>query len=344
MAGQRLPHGLLVVLSLRLTDEGGISMLVRQLTMVAVGVLLVVPVSAQEAPQTSWGAPDLQGIWDFRSITPLERPEDLAEQQFLSEEEAANLEQAAVDRIEELANREAERTEVGGNIGAYNDFWMDRGTNTDDTRRTSLIVDPLNGRLPEKTEAGEARSESAPSSFTDKIYASYTELSNFDRCIMGFNAGPPMTPGAYNNNMQLLQTPDYVAIVTEMVHTARIIPVGDGAASSDAIRQWSGNSRGHWEGDTLVVETEHFNDHEVYANWRSSSKNMKVIERFTRVDTGTLSYEFTVDDQETWTSPWTAQVSMKRNDLPLFEYACHEGNYAMDAMLSGARSDEQGGQ
>ena len=344
MAGQRLPHGVLVVLSLRLTDEGGISMLVRQLTMVAVGVLLVVPVSAQEAPQTSWGAPDLQGIWDFRSITPLERPEDLAEQQFLSEEEAANLEQAAVDRIEELANREAERTEVGGNIGAYNDFWMDRGTNTDDTRRTSLIVDPLNGRLPEKTEAGEARSESAPSSFTDKIYASYTELSNFDRCIMGFNAGPPMTPGAYNNNMQLLQTPDYVAIVTEMVHTARIIPVGDGAASSDAIRQWSGNSRGHWEGDTLVVETEHFNDHEVYANWRSSSKNMKVIERFTRVDTGTLSYEFTVDDQETWTSPWTAQVSMKRNDLPLFEYACHEGNYAMDAMLSGARSDEQGGQ
>ena len=344
MAGQRLPHGVLVVLSLRLTDEGGISMLVRQLTMVAVGVLLVVPVSAQEAPQTSWGAPDLQGIWDFRSITPLERPEDLAEQQFLSEEEAANLEQAAVDRIEELASREAERTEVGGNIGAYNDFWMDRGTNTDDTRRTSLIVDPLNGRLPEKTEAGEARSESAPSSFTDKIYGSYTELSNFDRCIMGFNAGPPMTPGAYNNNMQLLQTPDYVAIVTEMVHTARIIPVGDGAASSDAIRQWSGNSRGHWEGDTLVVETEHFNDHEVYANWRSSSKNMKVIERFTRVDTGTLSYEFTVDDQETWTSPWTAQVSMKRNDLPLFEYACHEGNYSMDAMLSGARSDEQGGQ
>ena len=149
-----------------------------------------------------------------------------------------------------------------------------------------------------------------------------------------------MTPGAYNNNMQLFQTPDYVAIVTEMVHTTRIIPLGDAAGSNDAIRQWSGNSHAHWDGDTLVVETENFNDHDVYANWWSSSKNMKVVERFTRVDDTTLSYEFTVNDTDTWTSPWTAQVSMKRNDLPLFEYACHEGNYSMDAMLSGARSDE----
>ena len=309
-------------------------------SVLTLSLLAVVPVSAQEAPQTSCGAPDLQGIWDFRSITPLERPEDRGDQEFLSEEEAANLEQAAVDRVEELANREAQRTEVGGNIGAYNDFWMDRGTNTDETRRTSLILDPPNGRLPEMTDAGQARRSSAPSSFTDKIYDSYTDLSNFDRCIMGFNAGPPMTPGAYNNNMQLFQTPDYVAIVTEMVHTTRIIPLGDAAGSNDAIRQWSGNSHAHWDGDTLVVETENFNDHDVYANWRSSSKNMKVVERFTRVDDTTLSYEFTVNDTDTWTSPWTAQVSMKRNDLPLFEYACHEGNYSMDAMLSGARSDE----
>ena len=317
------------------------------LSVLTLTLLAIVPVSSQEAPQTSWGTPDLQGVWDFRSITPLERPEDLADQVFLSEEEAANLEQAAVNRIEELANKEAERTEVGGNIGAYNDFWMDRGTNTDDTRRTSLIVDPSNGRLPDMTEAGQARRERAPSSFNDKIYESYTELSSFDRCIMGFNAGPPMTPGAYNNNMQLFQTPEYVAVVTEMVHTVRIIPVGDSAASSDGIRQWSGNSRGHWDGDTFVVETQHFNDHDVYANWRGSSRNMTVVERFTRVDDSTLSYEFTVNDVDTWTSPWTAQVSMKRNDLPLFEYACHEGNYAMDAMLSGARSEEessQGGQ
>ena len=188
-------------------------------------VCVAVPAVGQESVRTSWGAPDLQGVWDFRSITPLERPEDLADQTFLSEEEAANLEQEAVDRIEELQNKEAERTEAGGNIGAYNDFWMDRGTNTDDTRRTSLIVDPAHGRLPDMTEAGQARRESAPSSFNDKIYESYTELSSFDRCIMGFNAGPPMTPGAYNNNMQLFQTPEYVAVVTEMVHTVRIIPV-----------------------------------------------------------------------------------------------------------------------
>ena len=315
-------------------------MLVRQLTMVAVGVLLIVPVSAQEAPQTSWGAPDLQGIWDFRSITPLERPEDLAEQEFLSEEEAADLEQAAVDRIEELANREAERTEVGGNIGAYNDFWMDRGTNTDDSRRTSLITDPANGRIPSTTEAGQVR-RTQVGSFNVEIPTSYTDLSNADRCLIGFNAGPPMTPGAYNNNMQLFQTPEYVAIVTEMVHTARIIPIGDEAGSPNAIRQYSGNSRGRWEGDTLVVETDDFQDEDVYSTWRGSSKDMKLVERFTRVDADTLAYEFTVDDAATWTSPWTAQVSMKRNDLPLFEYACHEGNYSMDAMLSGARSEEQ---
>ena len=157
------------------------------LSVLTLTLLAIVPVSSQEAQQTSWGTPDLQGVWDFRSITPLERPEDLADQVFLSEEEAANLEQAAVNRIEELANKEAERTEVGGNIGAYNDFWMDRGTNTDDTRRTSLIVDPSNGRLPDMTEAGQARRERAPSSFNDKIYESYTELSSFDRCIMGFN-------------------------------------------------------------------------------------------------------------------------------------------------------------
>ena len=317
------------------------------LFVLTLSLLAVTSVSAQEAPQTSWGTPDLQGVWDFRSITPLQRPEDRGEQEFLTEEEAANLEQAAVDRIEELANKEAERTEAGGSIGAYNDFWMDRGTNTDDTRRTSLITDPANGRLPSTTEAGEVR-RTQVGSFNVEIPTSYTDLSNADRCIIGFNAGPPMTPGAYNNNMQFFQTPEYVAIVTEMVHTARIIPIGDKAGSSNAIRQWSGNSRAHWEDETLVIETINFQDQDVYDTWRGSSKDMKLVERFTRVDTDTLSYEFTVDDVATWTSPWTAQVSMKRNDLPLFEYACHEGNYSMDAMLSGARSEErkasQGGQ
>jgi hypothetical protein len=287
-------------------------------------------------------------VWDFRSITPLQRPEDRGDQEFLSEEEAANLEQAATDRNTDFASRPALRTEEGASVdrgvdgapGSYNNFWMDRGTNTDDTRRTSLITDPANGRLPSTTEAGQVR-RTQVGSFNVEIPTSYTDLSNADRCIIGFNAGPPMTPGAYNNNMQLFQTPEYVAIVTEMVHTARIIPIGDEAGSSNGVRQWSGNSRGHWDGDTLVVETDDFQDEDVYSTWRGSSKDMKLVERFTRVDADTLSYEFTVDDAATWTSPWTAQVSMKRNDLPLFEYACHEGNYSMDTMLSGARSEEQ---
>ena len=304
-------------------------------------VAVSAPTMAQEIPETAWGAPDLQGVWDFRTITPLERPEDLGDQEFLTEEEAANLEQEAVDRNERLDNEAAQRTESGGNIGAYNNFWFDRGTNSVGDRRTALIVDPLNGRLPDVTDAGQTRRAGGRGSFSDELPASYTDLSNADRCIMGFNAGPPMTPGAYNNNMQLFQTPEHVAIVTEMVHTARIIPLRKRAEQGDRIRQWSGDSHGYWEGETLVIETDNFNDHNVYNTWRGSTKNMKLVERFTRVDADTLLYEFTVNDLETWTSPWTAQVPMQRNELSLFEYACHEGNYSMEAMLGGARADER---
>ena len=302
-------------------------------------VCLAVPAVGQESLRTDWGTPDLQGVWDFRTITPLQRPEERADQEFLSEEETANLEQEVLDRNERLLNADARRTEAGGSIGAYNNFWMDTGTTS--TGRTSLIIDPENGRFPDMTEAGQARVADSPTSFKDVIYESYTELSNFDRCITGFNAGPPITPAGYNQNMQLFQTENYVAVLTEMVHTTRIIPIDSGAHIDGSIRQWSGDSRAHWDGDTLVVETENFNDHERYFNWRGSSTNMKLVERFRRVDADTLSYEFTVTDPETWVTPWTAEVPMKRNELPLFEYACHEGNYSMEAMLAGARADEQ---
>ena len=302
-------------------------------------VCLAVPAGGQESLRTAWGTPDLQGVWDFRTITPLQRPEERADQEFLSEEETANLEQEVLDRNERLLNAEARRTEAGGSIGAYNNFWMDTGTTS--TGRTSLIIDPPNGRFPDMTEAGQARAAGQPTSFKDVIYESYTELSNFDRCITGFNAGPPITPAGYNQNMQLFQTENYVAVLTEMVHTTRIIPIDSGAHIDGSIRQWSGDSRAHWDGDTLVVETENFNDHERYFNWRGSSTNMKLVERFRRVDADTLSYEFTVTDPETWVAPWTAEVPMQRNELPLFEYACHEGNYSMEAMLAGARADEQ---
>ena len=159
-----------------------------------------------------------------------------------------------------------------------------------------------------------------------------------ERCILGFNAGPPMAPGGYNNNMQLFQTPDTVAIMTEMVNTSRVIPL-DGRPHLDAdVLQWSGDSRGYWEGDTLVVETRNF---DAKRRWRNSSQQMRLVEKFTRVDADTLEYEFTISDPDTWVSAWTANVPLRLNPDPVFEFACHEGNYSMPVMLGGARLEEQ---
>ena len=298
---------------------------------------------AQDVPQTAWGAPDLQGVWDFRTITPLQRPEDLGDKAFLTAEEAAQREQSAVDRATRLWDREARRTEAGGNVGGYNNFWMDQGTNVIGTRRTSLIIDPPNGRLPEVTEAGQARAAANRGSFSSDLPASYTDLSNSDRCLMGFNAGPPITPAAYNQNVQLFQTPDHLVMLTEMVHTVRVIPLDGTPPLVEGLRQLSGDSRGHWEGKTLVVETANF---EARRDWRGSTEGMRLVERFTRVDADTLEYEFTVTDPETWDAPWTVNLPMRRNEFQMFEYACHEGNYSMEAMLGGARADErtEGGQ
>ena len=309
---------------------------------IALAGLLALPMLAlaQEAPETAWGAPDLQGVWDFRTITPLQRPSDLGDKEFLTEEEAAEREARAVQRDQELLERDAQRTEAGGSIGAYNNFWMDRGTRDVGTRRTSLIVDPPNGRLPIATERGQARNAMGRGSFGAYIPASYTALSNADRCMMGFNAGPPITPGGYNQNVQIFQTPDEVVLLTEMVHTVRVIPIDDArpAIHDDRLAQWSGVSRAYWDGDTLVVETTNFDEDR---NWRGTSATMRLVERFTRVDEETLEYEYTVNDPLTWVRPWTVNLPMVKNDLPLFEYACHEGNYSMETMLTGARADEE---
>ena len=312
---------------------------VRPLIFVLAGMLALPALAvAQDTPRTAWGAADLQGVWDFRTITPLQRPEDLGDKAFLTEEEASEREQAAVDRAIRLWNREAQRTEAGGSVGGYNNFWMDQGTRVIGTRRTSLIIDPPNGRMPEMTEAGRARRAAGRGSFSDQIPASYTDLSNADRCLMGFNAGPPITPGGYNQNVQIFQTPDHVVLLTEMVHTVRVVPLDERPALGDRLAQWSGDSRGHWEGDTLIVETANF---DTDRNWRGSSTDVRVVERFTRMDADTLEYEYTVTDPDTWAAPWTVNLPMVRSDLPLFEYACHEGNYAMETMLTGARTDER---
>ena len=305
---------------------------------VVVLLLGAIPATAQDpAPRTTWGQPDLQGVWDFRSITPMQRPEDLAEKEFLTAEEAAELEQNAVDRDVRLWNQGARRTEAGDSVGGYNNFWMDRGLKAVGTRRTSLIVYPPNGRMPALTPAGQERADARREYSREHPADSWVDFSAGVRCVLGFNAGPPFTPSAYNNNMQLFQTPEHVVIVTEMVHTARIVPLDDRPRLDPEVRQWSGDSRGYWEGDTLIIETRNF---AAKRRWRGTTESARLVERLTRVDAQTLNYEFTVTDPETWTSPWTASVPLVLNPEPMFEYACHEGNYSMPLMLAGQRNLE----
>ena len=323
------------------------------LTVGAVAVLVALvssgatPASAQTAAvRTAWGQPDLRGLWDFRTITPLERPDELADQAFLSEEEAANLEQEEADRNLRLLNRPAERTVPSdqvdrrddGSPGFYNNFWLDHGTRAVGTRRTSLIIDPPNGKIPALTRTGQQRADARLAYSNEHPADSWLDRTTSDRCLLGFNAGPPLSPGGYNQNLQIFQTPDHVVLLTEMVHTVRVVPLNGRPPLSDDIRQWSGDARGHWEGATLVVETSNFNDE---TRLRNSTAGVTLVERFTRVDADTLDYEYTVTDPETWTSPWTASIPLRRTDVPMYEYACHEGNHSMYGILAGQRAEDK---
>ncbi len=325
----------------------------RRMTAVSIAVSLVaavavgtVPAQARnDPPRTAWGAPDLGGVWDFRSITPMQRPEDLADQAFLTEEASAELEQRAIDRQNLFLSLPAQRTEAGENVdrrpdggnGSYNHTWLDSGTQAVGTRRTSLIVDPPSGRYPAMTADGEQRTAARAAHRRAQPADSWEDFSTYDRCILGFNAGPPMNPSAYNNNMQLFQTPDHVALVTEMVHTVRVVPLDGRPALDPSLLQWSGDSRGRWEGDTLVIETTNF---DARRQWRSTTGSMRLTERLTRVDAGTLLYQAIVDDPGTWERPWTFEVPMRRLEEDMWEYACHEGHHSMPLMLGGARALE----
>ena len=345
----------------------GVQMSHRVLVSVSAVAVLVALVSLGAAPsaaqttvpRTAWGEPDLQGVWDFRTLTPLQRPEELGDKEFLTEEEAATLEQEAVDRNIRLLDRPAERTTTGGSVdrrtdgtpGFYNNFWLDQGTTIVGTRRTSLIVDPPNGRLPLLTAKAERRAASPEAqriadARRGRVPAvSWEDLDPGDRCIQHGKAGPPINPGGYNNNIQLFQASGYVAILNEQIHDVRVIPLDGRPHLGPQIRQWMGDSRGHWEGQTLVIETTNFNGrHEqVGRPALSSGEHLSLIERFTRVDAETLLYEYTVTDPVTWVRPWTAQLPMKKNPDPLYEFACHEGNYSMSVRLAGARAMEKGG-
>ncbi len=310
---------------------------VVMLTAIAVSAPLVA--GGQPPPRTSWGDPDLQGIWTGSTLTPLERPRDLAGKTYLTVEEAAEQERRADQR------RFVERAPRDGDPGTYNQIWFDPGTRIVPDRRTALIVDPPDGRIP-YTAAMAERGRLQADYRVNGARRSWVDVDTGERCLTD---GVPMFWLGYNPNHQIVQTPDHVVIVHEMFRDRRIIPI-DGRAHG-AIPQWNGDMRGHWDGVTLVVESTHFVDRRGdrwAATWRMPTDTMHLVERFTRVGVDTLEYEFTLTDPAKFTRPWSARIPLTTNQAargvtegPLYEYACHEGNYSIVNVLSGARAEER---
>lgn len=306
----------------------------------AIGSLLIAPaLLAQEfeMPRTEFGVPDLQGTYTYRTLTPLNRPRELADKATLTPEEAIEWQKFENTR----QNRDLIIDSVGGanyppGVISYNEFWYERGVETIADRRTSLIYDPPDGRMPTTNGAGQERRAKIAENRRLSIGPEARTLA--DRCLMSGGAGPPMVSGAYNNNMQLIQTKDHIVIVNEMIHRARIIRLD----SEHHTRQlkWDGDSIAHWDGDTLVIHTQNFYYDQ---NGRGSSASMQLEERITRIDADTLDYDFTIEDPLTWDVSWSARLPMRRIDDPLYEYACHEGNHGLPGILAGWRRYESMG-
>jgi hypothetical protein len=333
-------------------------------TFFAAGVVvcfgLQLPARAQTSAGNGWkvprladGKPDLQGLWDFKTITPLDRPKDAADQKLFTDAQLSAWEKKTGDQeLNTLRQREDH----------------DRGFTAAD-RRTALIEDPADGKLPPLTPAAIVQRGSSNADLPAQPPIRYRnggatadgpEMRGLaERCLMGFNAGPPMDPGGYNNIVQLIQTPNYLVIHNEMIHNARIVPIDGRPHLPDAIREWSGDSRGHWEGDTLVVETTNFTDKTAAferADIRSArndrgitalgtGKTLRLVERFTRPSRDIVRYEYTLEDPLTFTRPFTVLLPMRRltgTEHPqIFEYACHEGNHALHDILAGARTEDR---
>jgi hypothetical protein len=291
--------------------------------------------SSSTVPRTADGHPDFQGVWFFATLTPLQRPDNLAGRTHLTDQEIAEIEKRAADRA---------GNEPFGLFGDHPKYAFDK--------RSSLIVDPSDGKVPARTPAGEKRQ--AERDAARRAAENPEDLPPYERCIVGFNAGPPIIPGGYNQNIQLFQTREYLVINTEMVHDARIIPLDGRPKLPTHIRQWDGDSRGRWEGDTLVITSTNFNNTGTGTlmldgnrarpgiGW-SPDENLLLTERFKRLDNDTLIYEFTINDPTVWTTPWTVSLPMTRSDQHMYEYACHEGNYDFSNILSGARALEKAG-
>lgn len=304
---------------------------------------IVAPVAGQtrtatqakpQVPKMPWGHPDIEGIWNNSTITPLERPKEFAGREFMTEAEARTIDQAAETRYDERPADAAADVDA-----AYNQFWWERGK-TVGTRRTSLVVDPPDGRLPALTPEGQKRAAEVAARVRGA--ATGPEDRNLaERCI---TRGTPKLPGGYNNNFQIVQTPTYVAITQEMIHETRIIPLDNRPRLPERIGLWLGDSRGRWEGDTLVVETTNYHPLSAFNSYyccRGAAEHLTITERFRRVDATTIDYRFTVEDPTTFTRPFTLEVPMTRSEGPIFEYACHEANYGLEGILRGARADEK---
>jgi len=303
----------------------------------AVAALVLLPASAigQTAPRTPWGDPDLQGVWNNGTVTPLERPAQFANKEFLTEAEAAQYEKDMVSRAN-VDNREGIGTDADVSK-AYNEVWWEHGSKVVASRRTSIVYDPPNGRVPPLTPEAQQRARrlAAARAKADNP-DSWTDMTIRDRCIL--YRPLPNLPTNNNNNFQIVQGPGYVAILQEEIHETRIIPLDGSPHLPSTVRQLLGDSRGHWEGDTLVVDTTNFTDD---SDFRGSGSNLHLVERYKRAAADRIDFEFTVEDATTWARPWSGAYTFWQNSGLMYEYACHEGNYAMKHILEIARDAEK---
>ena len=307
-------------------------------------VLLPTSADAQSAPKTPWGHPDLQGIWTSSGATPFERPAGMVGDR-LTDEEVSSIRAATDERDEELLNAAARRTSAGGSVGAYNNFWMDRGARTN---RTSMVVDPPDGRLPALTPAGELRratGEKAPGGMENDD--TWEDRHIWERCVTRGGMPNAMFPRSYNNNMQVFQTEDHVVMLIEQVHEVRVVPLDGREHPSDKVHGWNGLSTGHFEGDTLVVVTSNIHPNvsalqpwSIFNSKEGSGSDMTLIERFTRTGPDSIEYEVEVFDPKMYTRAWTGAYPFSRMDDLMYEYACHEGNEGMIGILAGGRAEE----
>ena len=306
-------------------------------------LILALPGFAQTTvPRLRDGHPDLNGFWNNANLTPFQRPAGLGEKQYFTSDEAKAFEKTRLEEVDRDRRKGKSQADLDG---AYNEVWFDRGTRIAKNGRTSLIIDPPDGRVPPLTVAAKAKFDKINAEFALHPADNPEDRPLPDRCLMFSQVGPPMLPGNYNDNYEIVQTPESVLILAEMGNITRVIPLGGKPHLPSTMRQWTGDSKGHWEGDTLVVDTTGFR----YSN-RSrfgvvfggpSDENLHVVERFTRTDADTILYRATVEDETVYAKSWTIEVPMKKIEGPIFEYACHEGNYGMTGILGGARAEEK---